>query len=129
MPSTIETKPSSLHLSTTSTISSPKSLDSNEVEYELLPNVRKGKSDWREYRAIQLKNGVICVLVHDKESKYTAMATAVDAGASCDPRSYSGLAHFTEHMCFLGEIDLFFSHHNPFGTYFFITFNFGHMKL
>lgn len=72
-----------------------------------LPDVKKGKSDWREYRALKLPNGVICVLVNDKESKYTAMATTVDAGASYDPRDLSGLAHFTEHMCFLGMFQFY----------------------
>jgi len=69
----------------------------------LLPEVRKGKADWREYRPFRLANGVTCMAVHDKESKKTAMATAIHAGAAADPRSLSGLAHFCEHMCFLGS--------------------------
>ena len=68
-----------------------------------LPSVIKGRSDWREYRPFQLQNGIQCMLVHDKESKLTAMSVAVNVGASSDPRSMSGLAHFTEHMCFLGS--------------------------
>ena len=63
-----------------------------------LPAVVKGRSDWREYRPFQLENGLQCMLVHDKESKFTAMSVAVDVGASSDPRSFSGLAHFTEHV-------------------------------
>jgi len=77
-----------------------------------LPEVEKGDSDWRTYRSLKLENGVTCVLVHDKESKHTAMATTIDAGASCDPRSLSGLAHFTEHMCFLGKLRAFNSPFN-----------------
>lgn len=73
--------------------------------YEItpLPSVVKGRSDWREYRPFQLKNGIQCMLVHDKESKVTAMSVAVNVGASSDPRTFSGLAHFTEHLCFLGS--------------------------
>jgi secreted Zn-dependent insulinase-like peptidase len=69
-----------------------------------LPEVIKGKSDWREYRALELaSNGMTCVLVHDKESKLTAMSVCVGVGASSDPKEYPGIAHFTEHMCFLGS--------------------------
>lgn len=63
-----------------------------------LPTPIKGKADWREYRAFELENGVICLAVNDKESKTTAMSCVVDVGASSDPRSMSGLAHFCEHM-------------------------------
>lgn len=70
---------------------------------ELLPEVRKGKADWREYRPFRLANGVTCMAIHDKESKTTAMATAIHTGAAADPRNLSGLAHFCEHMCFLGS--------------------------
>lgn len=70
---------------------------------EILPPVIKGKSDWREYRALRLQNGVTCMVVNDKESKTTAMSCAVAVGAAADPREMSGLAHFCEHMCFLGS--------------------------
>ena len=75
----------------------------NTDEVTLLPAVRKGKADWREYRPFRLANGVTCMAVHDRESKTTAVATAVHAGAAADPRNLSGLAHFCEHMCFLGS--------------------------
>uniref|UniRef100_A0A7S3PZZ8 Peptidase M16 N-terminal domain-containing protein n=1 Tax=Chaetoceros debilis TaxID=122233 RepID=A0A7S3PZZ8_9STRA len=68
-----------------------------------LPAVIKGDADWRIYRPLQLPNGVTCLLVHDKESKTTACSVSIGIGASADPRSLSGLAHFTEHMCFLGS--------------------------
>jgi len=70
---------------------------------QVLPTPRKGKADWREYRPFQLDNGVMCMAVHDKESKTTAVTAAVLAGAAADPRELSGLAHFCEHMCFLGS--------------------------
>ena len=63
----------------------------------------KGKSDWRNYSSKTLENGIRCVFVNDKESKTTAMSVCVNAGASSDPRERSGLAHFCEHMCFLGS--------------------------
>ena len=68
-----------------------------------LDAVEKGKADWREYRCVQLDNGVTVCLVHDGESKTTAAAATVQIGAAADPRSLSGLAHFCEHMVFLGS--------------------------
>jgi insulysin len=68
-----------------------------------LPQVIKGSSDWRDYKSLKLPNGITCVLVHDKESKTTACSVSVGVGASADPRELSGLAHFAEHMCFLGS--------------------------
>lgn len=70
---------------------------------EVLPTVKKGRADWRQYKCFRLHNGVTCVVVHDKESKTTAAACAVHVGAAADPREMSGLAHFCEHMCFLGS--------------------------
>lgn len=75
----------------------------HDIETSPLPAVIKGKSDWREYRSLSLPNGVTCVLVQDEESKTTACSVSVAVGASADPRELSGLAHFCEHMCFLGS--------------------------
>lgn len=68
-----------------------------------LPTPIKGKADWRSYRAFSLENGVTVCLVHDPESKTLSAASTVHVGAAADPRSLSGLAHFCEHMCFLGS--------------------------
>ena len=78
-------------------------MTTSQPQIEVLPPVIKGKSDWREYRSFRLQNGVTCMVVNDKESKTTAMSCAVAVGAAADPREMSGLAHFCEHMCFLGS--------------------------
>lgn len=71
---------------------------------KLLPHPIQGKSDWRQYRSLQLGNNIQAVLVHDDKAVLTACSVCVnDAGASNDPRSYSGLAHFVEHMVFYGS--------------------------
>ncbi len=61
-----------------------------------LPNPVKGQADWRDYRTYRLSNGVTICLVHDRESKTTAAAATVNVGASADPRSMPGIAHFCE---------------------------------
>jgi secreted Zn-dependent insulinase-like peptidase len=62
------------------------------TSFVLLPEPIKGKSDWRDFRCIQLQNGVKVCLVHDKSSKTTAAAACVEAGAGADPRSLPGIA-------------------------------------
>jgi secreted Zn-dependent insulinase-like peptidase len=76
----------------------PATATSSQLNIIPLPDVIKGDADWREYKSIQLANGVKCVFVNDKESKTTACSVCVGVGASSDPRELSGLAHFTEHM-------------------------------
>jgi len=68
-----------------------------------LPSPVKGNADYRNYKAIRLQNGITALLAQDAQSKHFAAAVSVNAGASSDPRSLPGLAHFTEHMCFLGS--------------------------
>ena len=68
-----------------------------------LPPIIKGDSDYRTYRPLLLDNGITVLLAHDPQAKHFAASVSVHAGASCDPRFLPGLAHFTEHMCFLGS--------------------------
>lgn len=68
-----------------------------------LPPIIQGDSDYRTYRPLLLDNGITVLLAHDPQSKHFAASVSVHAGASCDPRFLPGLAHFTEHMCFLGS--------------------------
>lgn len=75
----------------------------NSANVKLLPTPIQGDADWRSFRSVQLDNGVTAVLVHDPQSKTTSAAATVNAGASSDPRHLSGLAHFCEHMVFLGS--------------------------
>jgi secreted Zn-dependent insulinase-like peptidase len=74
-----------------------------DLEFTVLPEINKGESDWRQYRAIRLHNKVSVILVNDPHSKTTAVAATVNVGAASDPRNVPGLAHFCEHMCFLGS--------------------------
>lgn len=59
--------------------------------------------DTRTYRWVHLTNGLEAVLIHDAEAETSAAALEVkDAGHFSDPTDLPGLAHFVEHMCFLG---------------------------
>ena len=58
--------------------------------------------DRRTYRAIELKNGLQALLIHDPRAKKSAAALDIRVGSLADPAPHQGLAHFLEHMLFLG---------------------------
>lgn len=63
---------------------------------------RKSGEDKREYRFIQLENRLEVLLVSDPETDKAAAAMDVHVGQLSDPDTLPGLAHFCEHMLFLG---------------------------
>lgn len=62
----------------------------------------KSPNDDRHYSALMLDNGLQVVLVSDPASEVAAVSLAVGAGSYHDPDSQLGLAHYLEHMLFLG---------------------------
>ena len=59
--------------------------------------------DPRLHRLHRLPNGLTIALVHDPSSPAAGAAVSVRAGSLSDPDSYPGLAHFLEHMLFMGS--------------------------
>lgn len=64
--------------------------------------ITRSPTDKRNYRIIQLSNSLRCVLVHEPQARQASAALAVAAGHFHDPTQAQGLAHFLEHMLFLG---------------------------
>jgi len=64
--------------------------------------VRKSPNDKRVYRAFTLDNGLRVLVVSDRDSDMASAALNVDVGAYDDPADRPGLAHFLEHMLFMG---------------------------
>lgn len=62
----------------------------------------KPDPDKRQYRAIKLQNNLEILLVSDKDTDIEAAAVHIKAGHFNDPEDRAGLAHFNEHMLFLG---------------------------
>ena len=58
--------------------------------------------DDRAYRILRLDNGFTAMLVSDPDTPTTAAALSVRAGSYDEPDDRAGLAHFLEHMLFLG---------------------------
>jgi secreted Zn-dependent insulinase-like peptidase len=59
-------------------------------------------TDDRKYKYITLPNKIECILISDETADKSAAAVSVNVGAISDPEGRFGLAHFLEHMLFLG---------------------------
>jgi insulysin len=55
-----------------------------------------------KYSGYILSNGVKCVIVQDPNAIVPAAAMSIHAGQLNDPKELPGLAHFCEHMLFMG---------------------------
>ncbi|KAF8798143.1 hypothetical protein BYT27DRAFT_7124234 [Phlegmacium glaucopus] len=62
----------------------------------------KSAQDDRDYRTIQLENGLQVTLVHDGKADKAAASLDVAVGHLYDPDDMPGLAHFCEHLLFMG---------------------------
>jgi secreted Zn-dependent insulinase-like peptidase len=58
--------------------------------------------DDRDYRVVTLENGLTALLVSDVTADRAAASMNVGVGSAQDPDDLAGLAHFLEHMLFLG---------------------------
>ena len=62
----------------------------------------KSPNDDNDYRIVELANGLRAVLVSDASADKAAASLNVAVGSGDDPADRAGLAHFLEHMLFLG---------------------------
>lgn len=69
---------------------------------EGLGKLTVGPNDDRRYQAVMLDNGLRVILIQDKDVDRSAAAMAVSVGSYDEPAEREGLAHFLEHMLFLG---------------------------
>ncbi|XP_053988603.1 insulin-degrading enzyme [Hylaeus volcanicus] len=65
-------------------------------------NIIKSPNDKREYRGLVLTNKMKILLISDPTTDKSAAALNVNIGYLSDPDDLPGLAHFCEHMMFLG---------------------------
>jgi insulysin len=59
-------------------------------------------NDSKQYRYVELDNGLRALLISDQEADHGAASLDVNVGSLQDPVNRAGLAHFLEHMLFLG---------------------------
>jgi len=65
--------------------------------------VVRSSGDKRDYQHLILANQLKVLLVHCPDSQKAAASVAINAGHFDDPEHTQGLAHFLEHMLFLGS--------------------------
>lgn len=65
-------------------------------------NIIKSVEDKRLYRGVQFNNDLKVLLISDPTTDKSAAALDVNIGFMSDPKHLPGLAHFCEHMLFLG---------------------------
>lgn len=71
----------------------------NQIEYPILtPSLEKRKT-----AKIKLENGLQVYLISDPDIDQSAASMSVEAGSWNDPEEYPGMAHFLEHMLFMGN--------------------------
>ncbi|RYY76360.1 MAG: peptidase M16 [Gammaproteobacteria bacterium] len=68
---------------------------------KILP-VGKSDNDNRDYRYLTLSNNLRVLLISDSNAEKSAAALNVHVGSHQNPKERPGLAHFLEHMLFLG---------------------------
>lgn len=66
-------------------------------------NILKSLSDKRLYKGLILENQLKCLLVSDPTTDRSAASMTVNTGSMQDPDELPGLAHFCEHMLFMGS--------------------------
>jgi secreted Zn-dependent insulinase-like peptidase len=65
-------------------------------------NIEKSPNDQKQYVGITLKNKLEVLLISDPNTDKASAAMDVFVGSADDPAEFLGLAHFLEHMLFLG---------------------------
>ncbi|XP_011313592.1 insulin-degrading enzyme, partial [Fopius arisanus] len=65
-------------------------------------NIKKSPNDKRVYRGLILNNDMKVLLISDSTTDKSAACLDVNVGFMSDPAELPGLAHFCEHMLFLG---------------------------
>ncbi|KAJ2541304.1 metalloprotease [Coemansia sp. RSA 1853] len=59
--------------------------------------------DTRQHQLIKLPNNMVVLCTSDPDSANTAASLSVNVGSMADPKEFPGMAHFLEHMLFMGS--------------------------
>lgn len=66
-------------------------------------SIIKSTNDTRLYSGGMLNNHLKYVTVQDTSINYSHVSLTVNVGSNYDPKNFQGLAHFLEHMLFMGN--------------------------
>jgi hypothetical protein len=71
--------------------------------YKVNDKIIVSHQDNRPHKGLILENGMKCLLISDPTTDRSAAAVDVNIGYLLDPKEFPGLAHFCEHMLFMGS--------------------------
>ena len=74
----------------------------NSADSQIGASLIKSENDQRSYRRLTLKNDLDVLLISDPNTDKAAVALDLYMGSYQNPEQTEGLAHFLEHMLFLG---------------------------
>ncbi|KAI9096425.1 Metalloenzyme, LuxS/M16 peptidase-like protein [Phlyctochytrium arcticum] len=88
----------------TAATSSPEKVEGSTTapSYSSFDDIRKPDQDDRHYRILTLENKLQVLLISDPNTDKSSAALDVHVGHLCDPEDVAGLAHFCEHLLFMG---------------------------
>ncbi|KAJ2538642.1 metalloprotease, partial [Coemansia sp. RSA 1933] len=70
---------------------------------EYAGSMEQSPNDHRQHRLIRLPNGIRALCTYDSQAETAAATLSVNVGSIADPPSFHGMAHFLEHMLFMGS--------------------------
>ncbi|KTG48023.1 hypothetical protein cypCar_00004166 [Cyprinus carpio] len=93
---------STVFIRTTRLVSTLSFRMSDPAVKRVVSDIIRSPEDKREYRGLEFTNGLKAILISDPTTDKSSAALDVHIGSLSDPDNISGLAHFCEHMLFLG---------------------------
>ncbi|KAJ2543100.1 metalloprotease [Coemansia sp. RSA 1853] len=76
---------------------------SNLTYYVFDGPLEQSVGDTRQHQLIKLPNNMVVLCTSDPNSVDTAASLSVNVGSMADPKEFPGMAHFLEHMLFMGS--------------------------
>ena len=77
-------------------------MEEKEKAGDLMTNIIKPKTDTLKYGFKVLSNGLKVLLISDPDTLKSSAALGVNIGSLLDKKDEQGLAHFCEHLLFMG---------------------------
>jgi len=78
-------------------------MSTKSASVRVVDTIKKSDSDIWNYRGLELDNGMLCVLISHPTIDKAAASLNVEIGSYADPNEVPGVAHFLEHMLFMGS--------------------------
>ncbi|KAJ2590586.1 hypothetical protein IWW49_001947, partial [Coemansia sp. RSA 1797] len=76
---------------------------SNLTYYMFDGPLEQSVGDTRQHQLIKLPNNMVVLCTSDPDSAKAAASLSVNVGSMADPKEFPGMAHFLEHMLFMGS--------------------------